>query len=367
MQIFYTVRSGDTLYSIAKRWIIPLISLINANNLPYPYEIHVGQQLSMPPGITNYVVKPNDSIYSISQSYGIPANIIIDANSLEEPYIIVPDQVLIVPEGVTYYVVNPGDTLYKIALKYNVVLNSQPRPDYIIKANPGLTSSINPGTSIIIPYPPPGGTGKLAVILNDSLKFYLGLYGPNTGKLDSININGLDELSIIFYSPDQTQIALIGTSGVISIMNLPSMRISRIDQTTEDRFIDWSPDSRNVVYSNERIIRIYNVFDNTSKTINISNAEYVQYFSNGAELLYEAKDSAGISQLYKININGTNQKQLTHNTEFPLRNVRLSPNGRYVLYTSPGASVSEIYTIELATGTIYKIPGGLEGKNYNPT
>lgn len=65
-----------------------------------------------------------------------------------------------------FYTVRSGDTLYKIAAKYNVILNRQPRPDLIIKANPGLTSSIVPGISIAIPYPPPGGTGRLAVILN---------------------------------------------------------------------------------------------------------------------------------------------------------------------------------------------------------
>ena len=167
MQVFYTVRSGDTLNNIARRFNIPLISLINSNNLTAPYTIYIGQQLSMPPGVTTYVVKPGESIFSISQIYGVPTSIIIEANGIAPPYIIVPGQILIIPQGVPYYIVRTGDTLYKIAAKYNVILNGQPRPELIIKANPGLTSSIIPGMSIAITYPPPGGTGRLAVILND--------------------------------------------------------------------------------------------------------------------------------------------------------------------------------------------------------
>ena len=84
-------------------------------------------------------------------------------------------------------------------------------------------------------------------------------------------------------------------------------------------------------------------------------------------MLYETKDSAGISQLYRDNAHGSNEVQITNNKDYPLNNVRLSPNGKFILYTTPGASISEIYTIELATGSIYKIPGGHQTKNYYPT
>lgn len=367
MQIFYTVRSGDTLNSIARRFNIPFISLTNSNNLAAPYTIYIGQQLSMPPGITTYVVKPGESIFSISQIYGVPTSIIIEVNGIAPPYTIVPGQILIIPQGVPYYIVRPGDTLYKIAVKYNVVLNGQPRPDLIIKANPGLTFSIIPGMTIAIPYPPPGDTGRLAVILNDDIKSYLGLYEPNAGKLSTIPIDEAGETSQIFWSPDQTRIAYIGNSGIISIIDFTTMRVSKIDQTTVPGFIDWAPDSRRIVYSDNKIIRIYDVLNNTFKTINRPETSYVQWFPNSTELLYEAKDKSNISQLYRNNLDGTNEMQITNNANWPLNNVRLSPNGKFVLYTSPGASISEIYTVELSTGNIYKIPGGPEAKNYYPT
>jgi TolB protein len=367
MQIFYTVRSGDTVSSIARRWNIPLISLINANNLAAPYTIYVGQQLSMPPGVTTYVVKPGDSIFSISQSYGVSISIILRANGIAQPYIIVPGQVLIVPQGVPYYTVIPGDSLYKISLRYNVIVNGHARPDLIIRANPGLTASISPGMSIAIPYPPAVGPGKLAVILNDDINSYLGLYEPNTGQLRTMPVNDGDDTSRIFWSPDQSRIAYIGSSGIITIIDAVTMKVSRIDKISIPGFIDWSPDSRRIIYSDGRVIRIYDVTSNTSKTINRPDTLYVQWFPNGTELLYEGKDESNTSQLYKNNQDGSNEIQITSNTDGLLNNVRLSPNGKFVLYTTPGVSISEIYTVELATGNIYKIPGGPEAKNYYPT
>lgn len=64
MQFFYTVRPGDTLSQIARRWELPIESLIAANNLKPPYTIFVGQQLSIPPGVNVVRVKPGDSVFS---------------------------------------------------------------------------------------------------------------------------------------------------------------------------------------------------------------------------------------------------------------------------------------------------------------
>lgn len=367
MQIFYTVRPGDTLSSIAKRFYIPLTSLINSNNIPAPYTIYAGQQLSMPPGVITYVVKPGDSVYSISQSYGIPVNIILSANGIEPPYTIVPEQILIIPQGAPFYTVRSGDTLYKIAARYNVVLGGQPRPDVIIKANPGLTPSIVPGMTINIPSPPLVGPGKLAVVFYDDIKYYIGLLEPGTGKFNALPVEEAGETSRIFWSPDQTRIAYIDSTGIIYIINVATGKITKVDKTSVPGFIDWAPDSKRIVYSDEKAIKIYDVLSSISKTINRQGASYVQWFPNGTELLYMAKDNSDISQLYRSNADGSKEVQVTKNTEWPLNNVRLSPDGRFVLYTTPGASISEIYTLELSTGKLYKIPGGPEAKNYYPT
>lgn len=367
MQIFYTVRTGDTLSNIAARWFIPLQSLIAANNLSPPYLIYPGQQLSMPPGVSTYVVRPGDSIYSISIKYGIPMDKIIQDNGIEPPYVIMPGTVLTVSEGVPFYVVRPGDTLYNIASRYNVTVNGQPRPDMIIAENPGLTPNITPGMRLLIPYPPAGGTGRIAAIIDDGINSFIQIFDPVTESRYEILVDRGDRNSRIFWSPRQDRIAYIDSRGIISVIDVSTRRIARIDQISFPAFVDWSMDGRLLVYSTGRVIRIYNVENHTFYAIRRAGASYVQWFPNGRELLFEAKDSSGLSQLYRIDADGRNERRITNNANGPLNDVRLSPNGAFVLYTTPGASISEIYIMDLATGELSKIPGGPEAKNYYPT
>jgi TolB protein len=367
MQNFYTVRQGENLTSIAARWYIPLSSLIAANNLVPPYTIYPRQQLSMPPAVNTYVVKAGDSIYSISAYNGISPYMIINSNGIEPPYTIVPGQVLVILPGTLHYIVRPGDTLYGIARKYNVAVNGVVKPELIIQANPGTTQMLKPGMTLVIPYPPSGGSGRLAVTLNDDLNNYLQLYNPVTGTRSNLLTGTVDSSSKIFWSPDGTRLAVVGDSGIIYIVNISTKQLSKVDQITLPVFISWSPDSKKIVYSNQRVIRIYDITTNVSKNINRAGASYVQWLPGGTELIFEAKDTTGMSQLYRINVNGTNERQITNNNEGPLNDVRLSPNGRFVLYTSPGASISIIYVLELDTGRINRIPGGPEAKNYYPT
>lgn len=371
MQIFYTVQPGDTPISISRRWEIPLNSLIAANKLTAPYTIYSGQQLSMPPGVNTYSVQPGDSIFSISQKYRIPSNIIINANGIKPPYIITPNQVLIIPAGVPYYVVRPGDTLYGIARKYNVIFKGQPRPDYIIRANPGITQNIIPGMQLSIPYPPPGGPGKVAYITSydDSFSYFLGLYNPDTGKANVFTNHIVDKPDFIdiFWSPDSTRIAYVDKKGTIYVFNVVTEATLKIDQTADPLpFIDWDQSGNKLVYSTGEEIRIYDITSLKYTSIKQPNVSYPQFFPGSKELLYVREDTAGIRQIYRSNIDGSNEKQITNMDSNSLSNARLSPDGSFILYTWPGASISMIYTIELSSGKTYNIPGWPEGKNYNP-
>ena len=73
-----------------------------------------------------------------------------------------------------------------------------------------------------------------------------------------------------------------------------------------------------------------------------------------------------MTQLCAIRTDGTNKRRLTNRTEGPLHNVRLSPNGRYALFTSPGVSISIVTTVDLATGQTFDLEGGPQAKNYYP-
>jgi len=151
----YTVKVGDTLYSIARSNNTTVDTIKVFNNLNSNL-LNVGQQLKIP--IDNkteeesdyliYVVKEGDSLYSIARKYGMNVNDLITLNNLTSNVLSIGQQLRIIsnkdnvipigsscygegymePTFITY-VVKRGDNLYNIAKKYNVSVDS------IIKLN----------------------------------------------------------------------------------------------------------------------------------------------------------------------------------------------------------------------------------------
>ena len=68
-----TIDKGDTLYSISKRYDIPLRDLIDANGLRPPYTLKVGQVLRLP-ATSYHIVSRGDTLYAISRQYGVGVN-----------------------------------------------------------------------------------------------------------------------------------------------------------------------------------------------------------------------------------------------------------------------------------------------------
>ncbi|MBD1382498.1 LysM peptidoglycan-binding domain-containing protein [Metabacillus arenae] len=368
MQFFYTVRSGDTLYQIAKRWELPVRSLIAANNLQSPYTIFVGQQLSIPPGVNKYRVQAGDSVFRISQLFGVPVSVIVDANKLQIPYVIQVGQLLEVPPGVPYYIVQPGDTLFQIARRYNVITDGNANHELIRQVNRLPSADLFPGMKLMIPYAPPGDHGLIAYTSDQSGHYDIWLYNPRNGVTVQLTNELGESFSDPEWSPDSTRIAFIGENRILYVIHVPTGSITRIDQLEEEpEFrLDWSPGSTWLAYVKRDHIVLYNVLTHESQSINQPDASDVNWFPNSLELLFQAPDASGISQLFRIRTDGTGKQQITSNTEGPLHNVHLSSDGTFALYTTPGVSISIIHTVELATGNIFEVKGGPLAKNYYP-
>ncbi|MFJ7933361.1 LysM peptidoglycan-binding domain-containing protein [Sporosarcina sp. NPDC096371] len=368
MQFFYTVRPSDTLNHIAKRWEIPAKSLIAANNLMAPYILSVGQQLSIPPGVDVYRVQTGDSLYRISHHYGVPVAVIAEGNRLLPPYHLYVGQLLRIPPGVPYYVVQPSETLNDIARRYNVTTDGKSDPGLIQKTNGLPSPAIQTGMRLAIPYTFVGDYGFIAYTSDRGGQFDIWTRNLRTGEQNPLT-NGLgDELSQPVWSPDSSRIAFVGKNRVLYVIYLNTGLIAGVDQLEEgdDLSLDWSPDSSSVAYMARGTIMLYNATLHAAKTIAQPGASDVGWFPSGTELLFQAPDDSGVSQLFRIATNGTNRRQITKNTGGPLHDARLSPDGTFALYTSPGASISIIYTIELATGHVFEIKGGPLAKNYFP-
>ena len=72
--------------------------------------------------MTIHVVVQGDTLYSIAANYKVPMSQIAADNGLETPHHLVPGQALVIRFPLTVHTVRPGDTLTSIALQYNVSL-----------------------------------------------------------------------------------------------------------------------------------------------------------------------------------------------------------------------------------------------------
>jgi len=97
-----------------------------------------------------HTVKPGDSIYRISQMHGVPAETIIEANRLPNPERLVVGQAIVIPGDFFEYTVRRGDSLYSIAQSFGI----QPRA--LSEANPGISNPnrLAIGQTVIVPLAP---------------------------------------------------------------------------------------------------------------------------------------------------------------------------------------------------------------------
>ena len=93
----YTVRKGDTLYSISRLFETTVNDLINDNNLKTDL-LSIGQQIKVPRNnYIEYLVQKGDTLYSISRRYNVPINIIRKLNNLTTDLLQL-NQILLLPK-----------------------------------------------------------------------------------------------------------------------------------------------------------------------------------------------------------------------------------------------------------------------------
>lgn len=112
----YIVEAGDTIESIGRKFNIPVIEIIKANNLSVPYLLTVGQSLTIPTNLYNifdyYVIKKGDTLYSVASSFNTDANLIAQINGINPNEYIYEGQTLLIPkDGVELYITKNGDTI----------------------------------------------------------------------------------------------------------------------------------------------------------------------------------------------------------------------------------------------------------------
>ncbi len=91
-----TVKRGDTVYAISRRYRVSVRGVIDANRLRPPYKLLVGQVLVLPRERL-HEVRRGDTLYGISRRYRVDMSVLARANGLSEPYRLSVGQRLRVP------------------------------------------------------------------------------------------------------------------------------------------------------------------------------------------------------------------------------------------------------------------------------
>ena len=151
---YYTVKKGDTLYSIALKNNLTVQELKDLNNLT-SNNLSIGQSLLIKKNpkentnITTYTVKSGDTLYTLANKYNTTVNAIATLNNLSSNNLSI-GQTLKIPISTQTsteptYIVKSGDTLYSIARKYNTTVSE------LVSRNNLKTSNLKIGQELIIP------------------------------------------------------------------------------------------------------------------------------------------------------------------------------------------------------------------------
>lgn len=147
----YVVKKGDTLYSIAKKYNTSVDNLKSINNI-ITDSLAIGQIIKLPSTSSTagdtYIVKKGDSLYSIARTYNTSVDKLKEINNLTSNALAI-GQVLKLPsnnanENVVY-TVKKGDSLYSIAREYETTV------DAIKKLNNITSNTLSIGQKLLLP------------------------------------------------------------------------------------------------------------------------------------------------------------------------------------------------------------------------
>lgn len=151
--VYYTVKAGDTLYGIANEYGLSVDELKTINNLKNN-NLSVGQKLLISgtgevigdgADYDTYIVKSGDNLYAIARKYGISVDKLKDINNLSSNLLSIGQKLLVPKVGSKTYVVKAGDNLYKIAGENNTTVTD------IINLNELPTTNLSIGQVLYLP------------------------------------------------------------------------------------------------------------------------------------------------------------------------------------------------------------------------
>lgn len=188
---YYTVEKGDSLWSIAKKFGTTVDNLKSINNLSGNM-LSIGQKLKIsesasPSSGTYYTVKKGDTLYSIASKNGLTVNELKSLNNLTSNTLTIGQSLLIdkAPSpstDITTYTVKKGDSLYQIAKQYNTTISN------LMTINNLKSSNLSIGQKLKVPV---SNTSQNIYTVKSGDTLYSIAHANNTTVSDLIAKNNL--------------------------------------------------------------------------------------------------------------------------------------------------------------------------------
>jgi peptidase M23B len=179
-----TVRKGDTLYSISRRYNVPMREMIEVNGLRPPYTLTIGRVLRLP-AARYHVVAKGDTLYNISKRYNVDITSLSRSNRIAAPYTLTVGQRLVLPGSVVETAAFPA---YKAASHASVAARNDGKGRSSSKkaVSSASTSSSKKYASSYTP-PPASRKSKFVWPVRGSVVSSFGTIGKGRNN-DGINI-----------------------------------------------------------------------------------------------------------------------------------------------------------------------------------
>ncbi|RXI97900.1 hypothetical protein DS745_16225 [Anaerobacillus alkaliphilus] len=177
-----------------------------------------------------------------------------------------------------------------------------------------------------------------------------------------------DYFTVPYWCKESSKIAFVGKDLFLYVVDITSKEIIRIDQLVigEEHSLSWSYKGDRLAYTKQNQIMIYNTATHKMHKIIERSPTNVQWFPDDTTLLYQSSALTGTSQLFRISIDQTSIQQLTINEGGTLTDVRLSPDGQFVIYRKVMISSSAIFSMDILSGQVYEIEGSSQDRSYFP-
>jgi murein DD-endopeptidase MepM/ murein hydrolase activator NlpD len=201
--------TGQSLYAVARLYGVTVRDLIHTNQLAPPYKLALGQRLVVPAvpsqapvatqvvptQVATHVVKSGDTVYSIARRYKVDMAVLVRLNALSASYAISPGQRLLLPghAGATTAIAGlPAAGTTKLS---SAAATATPAQQPVAQATAvAWTASSQPAVAMVpppevtgpIPKAPPRAGDKFLWPVDGKL---LLKYGPKPGGLHNDGIN----------------------------------------------------------------------------------------------------------------------------------------------------------------------------------